>query len=1272
MSEFRLFSVDLHFSDAADRYFQKLTELRSAAEAAAQDMKAFYLRSESIEAVIDNYPSELTVITQRRVVDALFKELPSLEIYDISRSVFEESCWDLSASERYFNEVVKAYNEIRSEQESKKEYRAARKASRGRWDVEVSSFGASLENMATAGVLNLASGVVHGVFNAVGNYLSSVAADKAKKQLYAAEQTLNLLCQGVKDCVESIYSLYMGFINGVLQQRGEASHFDGSCFSPQKAIALFDNAKSLPEKREELLVKAVQACPYNEELLKYIFLHYEDERKNTVSAAKHFCVDMTDSFETLLASVYRKELQESEEACLSAKSAIETKMAELGVSSSQTLHSAQADCLLWIYNRRYRDLLALQRQGALAEIRAFDAPSQVKKDFIASCEIWELASEYGVEYDAEAKEGFVAKTYAQLFEAKADHETMKATMDYTLSVLGFAHPDSNLRKRFFLLLSGIKALRKLSREERFEAKEELLNPIAKSIEDTVVRDGIAGMTTSLTYRAGQAQNRIAHIKYANLEVGETALLVYDAKPFANPGAFGFVLTDRRLIAKPLAGETFALSLQDIETFSLSVYTPARLTAHAGTALCMTEIDNLHAPEKFVQLLCSVQKQLVEIAQRIAQEEALWQSNYRAETARCIRENPFLVEYFGMEEREILEEGAQQITPQESSPLCIEAPADAQEKTEIEALLQSCERSDLQAVLTLRDRLLDGNFDPENTQKYIDELSEVVRRHYAECTEEAQLCSVRAILQAHNADGRYQTDLERIEQKLQSLDEATRTYRGIVFASAQEVSQAQQYEYSLDICMRSVSRDNLQSIDNAIAQVELCPSRIKERYLDILNGYRREYEDKQRTFRGIVFDSAQQADAARGEYALIRDMVHHLDHSDENAVRAAYDKVRSCPYAVVGEYEAQLKARLDAFDIANRTVDGILFETSKEAEIARQELCIIGQIMAALDQENEPLMIDSRNRLAALTSRVKCRYIDTVDAALNAYDLKQRTFRGVLYDTRERVQLLRREEALVPQLMHGVCADNEQSMLCAKEKLSQLQTFLKDEPLAAVERMLHDYDIRMRTFNGLLYSTREEAALARAEYQQAMAIMQTVCADDEASILSAQTQILKLTTGIRDVQYRILNDMWEAYDLKQRTYEGMVFETREQARTAKTTREEFLRLFYTHDLRSRETVLLLENYVEDTLHERIRPEALRMIADIKELQSLLAEVISADQRIDPTVSKKESAELYKRAEKLRPRMLQYRMDVSAVQAIMDRHYASLNVAQKVFSFFKRKG
>lgn len=69
---------------------------------------------------------------------------------------------------------------ITEQQHAEKEYREARKASRGRWRGGGFGLGGALKGAATAGALNAVSGFGHDLVNSAGNLSSALDASNAK------------------------------------------------------------------------------------------------------------------------------------------------------------------------------------------------------------------------------------------------------------------------------------------------------------------------------------------------------------------------------------------------------------------------------------------------------------------------------------------------------------------------------------------------------------------------------------------------------------------------------------------------------------------------------------------------------------------------------------------------------------------------------------------------------------------------------------------------------------------------------------------------------------------------------------------------------------------------------------------------------------------------------------------------------------------------------------------------------------------------------------
>ena len=105
-----------------------------------------------------------------------------------------------------------------------------------------------------AGTLNAATGMIHGSINAVGNLGSAVGASIKKAALYN-DETRDTLCNGLYRGIIKTYQNHKQFVN---------NHIKGFCedgFDSEKALALFENAKKISAKREELLLEAIKYSP---------------------------------------------------------------------------------------------------------------------------------------------------------------------------------------------------------------------------------------------------------------------------------------------------------------------------------------------------------------------------------------------------------------------------------------------------------------------------------------------------------------------------------------------------------------------------------------------------------------------------------------------------------------------------------------------------------------------------------------------------------------------------------------------------------------------------------------------------------------------------------------------------------------------------------------------------------------------------------------------------------------------------------------------------
>jgi len=611
-----------------------------------------------------------------------------------------------------------------------------------------------------------------------------------------------------------------------------------------------------------------------------------------------------------------------------------------------------------------------------------------------------------------------------------------------------------------------------------------------------------------------------------------------------------------------------------------------------------------------------------------------------------------------------------VTPEEKvAEVEVTQPATEAQQQEITKKIRlGCDIRELSSIVDTWDALLASGCEEQYYANYIRELDTAILPLISTTKDPAALQAMRELLSKDPV--RFEKHIGRVDDKLKSIELGQRSYKGEVLDSPDAVAQAKEEEARLEAVMRGVDRNRLDSIDAAIAQVNTSPSPIKKTYLDTLQTLRLEIVQKGCTYRGVVYESPAQAEHAKQVFAWAQGIYNSVNVADEASVQAALAHLTGANHKATDEFIELLKNALEEIDARKRTVDGIVFDTMEEADTARQDLPVISAVMSGLNPSDEPSLLDAKARLSECKTKVRDKYLSYVEQQLTAYDLKIRTFRDKVCETREEAILLRQEEARVREILAPMNPADEGSMLQARAALEILTTYLKDEPLTTVNRLLNEYDVRIRTFNGVLYETREEAVTVAQEFQIAAAIMQNVSPDNEASILQAQQAMQALTTTIKDARLQELQQIWDAFDLKMRSYGALVFDTREEAQLARDTYQVFMNQFNAMDLDQSANLVILDQYIATSLQEKMRPYATQLVNNVRTVHSRIAYIYHTDSVLDINVHKKESADLYKYIEETLPLMTQYRMRTDNMENLKKKHYASLNMGKKILSFFKK--
>ena len=233
MATYTLLGQTVELSEPAERFFDMQSDAWHAANQASTDFKKWYLEQGNILSVLKGYEKEAMSLVVHYANEPLFAQITTLEIYDISKSAYDEHCLDLSESDDAHSKIICQYNAIIEKQEAEEEYRAERKASRGRVSGGGFGVGGALKGMATAGAMNAISGAGHSIVNAIGNVGSSIDASSSKNALYKSEDTFSALLSGITSDIVSAYNAHMQLVNGRI------NNYIYSTFDVEKGKALY-------------------------------------------------------------------------------------------------------------------------------------------------------------------------------------------------------------------------------------------------------------------------------------------------------------------------------------------------------------------------------------------------------------------------------------------------------------------------------------------------------------------------------------------------------------------------------------------------------------------------------------------------------------------------------------------------------------------------------------------------------------------------------------------------------------------------------------------------------------------------------------------------------------------------------------------------------------------------------------------------------------------------------------------------------------------------
>lgn len=322
--------------------------------------KKIYDSRGKTESVLEHYTEDIQTILKDVILN-VYNKLTKYEIYDLTQSAYSNryGCSWENVNDVY-EELLGRYEDITLSEEERNAARTARRQNRGRLVGGGFGLEGAAKGIATAGTFNMAAGALHGTANLIGSGIDKLNSSMLLSELYKETKVKEMLAYAIVNEVEDIYEGFRKCIN----ENHRKNYFIDN-FNESKATALFDNARKIRDKREELLVQSLKEDPFDNGIYKYILKAYGDEDNELQRMSDLF---VPDSFNMLSKKL---ELLENELSSFiySEPSIIEENKESyieycdwLGIESSK--HKALIDELLSEY-----DLLSRKVDGVEYETR---------------------------------------------------------------------------------------------------------------------------------------------------------------------------------------------------------------------------------------------------------------------------------------------------------------------------------------------------------------------------------------------------------------------------------------------------------------------------------------------------------------------------------------------------------------------------------------------------------------------------------------------------------------------------------------------------------------------------------------------------------------------------------------------------------------------------------------------------------------------------------------------------------------------------------------
>ena len=294
--------------------------------------------------------------------------LAAAKCYTLDIQSYFNDYFDTTPFDSHFKNISNKLAEIYEAEEDRDRARAARThAASNAWSGGGFGVSGALKGAATAGALNMAGGAISGTFNALGKVWSSANNSMKKDDILKSDETKNAIVNGIYLCINCAYYELIPCLRD--KARVKIDFIDDQ--RKKQVERLMSNLRSgrIPEaEQQSILFQALSLNPYNKEIYLSLLDNYGDKDGSIEAMAVVFDVnDITEKKKVLLDEFYKDQSKETEDDCLNLRTIMSDKAEQLGIKGFEKYEPLEKEIRKWF--DRYYSTLPRETEQQCYELR---------------------------------------------------------------------------------------------------------------------------------------------------------------------------------------------------------------------------------------------------------------------------------------------------------------------------------------------------------------------------------------------------------------------------------------------------------------------------------------------------------------------------------------------------------------------------------------------------------------------------------------------------------------------------------------------------------------------------------------------------------------------------------------------------------------------------------------------------------------------------------------------------------------------------------------